>query len=94
MIVETLSILKRFAALPELEPASGTLDELRLHRALTTLLATRDALVLQCVLVAMYHFVQVEKLMDGRIYAKMNRRNFQKRKKLSLENMNRGNESW
>lgn len=61
MIVETLSILKRFAALPELEPAaSGTLDERRLHRALTTLLATRDALVLQCVLVAMYHFVQLE----------------------------------
>ena len=61
MIVETLSILKRFAALPELEPAAGTLaSTLALHRALTTLLATRDALVLQCVLVALYQFVQFD----------------------------------
>ena len=61
MLVETLSILKRFAALPTLCPAPhAAADEMKLQRALVSLLSTREAIVLQCVLVAMYQFVQIE----------------------------------
>ena len=68
MLVETLSILKRFAALEHLCPNSNAAnahdphavspaDALRLQRGLVALLSTREALVLQCVLVAMQQFV-------------------------------------
>ena len=61
MLVETLSILKRFASLDALapKPMPGC-DHLRLQRSLAVLLSTRDALVLQCVLVAIHQFVQLE----------------------------------
>ena len=70
MLVETLSILKRFAALEELCPtrnaahacdldAVSPADALRLQRGLVALLSTREALVLQCVLVAIQQFVQL-----------------------------------
>jgi len=39
---------------------NGPLFATRLHGALVALLSTREALVLQCVLVALYQFVQVE----------------------------------
>ena len=54
MLVETLSILKRFAT-------HESADESRLQRTLVALLSTREALVLQCVLVAMYQFVQLDR---------------------------------
>ena len=82
MLVEALSILKRFASLEELCPAppdaaaasAGVLngggaaallagasaDSLRLQRGLVALLSTREALILQCVLVAIQQFVQME----------------------------------
>jgi len=69
MLVETLSILKRFASLEALAPVPRTAgatvgaaaaDDLRLQRALVALLSTREALVLQCVLVAMHQFVQLD----------------------------------
>ena len=60
MLVETLSILKRFASLEALCPTGVPTDELRLQRALVALLSTREALVLQCVLVAIHQFVQLE----------------------------------
>ena len=53
MLVETLSILKRFAT-------HASADKLRLQRTLVALLTTREALVLQCLLVAMYRLVQLE----------------------------------
>ena len=71
MLVETLSIMKRFASLEELAPLSRTAaaastsaaeptDDMRLQRALVALLSTREVLVLQCVLVAMHQFVQLD----------------------------------
>lgn len=61
MLVEALSILKRFASLEALCPAANTAaGELRLQRALVDLLSTREALVLQCVLVAIQQLVQLE----------------------------------
>ena len=70
MLVETLSILKRFAALDQLCPtrnaanamdlnAVSPADALRLQRGLVALLSTREALVLQCVLVAMQQFLSL-----------------------------------
>lgn len=64
MLVETLSILKRFASSSTLCPSPvgrcSLADGLHLQRGLVDLLSTREALVLQCVLVAMQQFVQVE----------------------------------
>lgn len=61
MLVETLSILKRFAASEALCAAPRNPEgDLRLQRALVSLLSTREALVLQCVLVAIQQFVQVD----------------------------------
>ena len=72
MLVETLSILKRFATLPPPPPppqpppqppalaVALPADEQTLHRTLVLLLSTREALVLQCALVAMYQFAQVD----------------------------------
>lgn len=61
MLVESLSMLKRFASLEALCPATNTpAEELRLQRSLVVLLSTREALVLQCVLVAIFQFVQRE----------------------------------
>lgn len=57
MLVECLSIIKRFNSLPALAAAAG---ETKLQRALVALLSTREALVLQCVLVAMHQLVQHE----------------------------------
>jgi hypothetical protein len=65
MLVETLSILKRFASLPSLWSTSHAAEEMKLQRSLVTLLATREALVLQCVLVAMYQLVQIEEQMHA-----------------------------
>ena len=66
MLVETLSILKRFAALPSLAASGGAAaEEMKLQRALVALLSTREALVLQCVLVAIYQLVQNEEQMHA-----------------------------
>jgi hypothetical protein len=45
----------------EEDDGEGGLEPWRLHWAMVALLSTREALVLQCVLVAMYQFVQVRK---------------------------------
>ena len=58
MLVETLSILKRFANNTDLQLIEPQPNEL--HVALVALLSSRDALVLQCVLVALCQFVHVE----------------------------------
>ena len=65
MLVETLSILKRFGSLPSLSSTSRDAGEMKLQRALVALLSTREALVLQCVLVAIYQLVQLEEQMHA-----------------------------
>lgn len=57
MLVESLSILKRLASLPTFA-GIGVDPEMKLQRALVALLSTREALVLQCVLVAIHQLVQ------------------------------------
>ena len=65
MLGETLSILKRFAELPGLPTEDKPALTEGLYHSLVILLGTHEALVLQCVLVAMYHLVQIEQHMLG-----------------------------